>query len=211
MAFERDVLISDVVYGYHKAISVSMDEGGTTIYISSWKDEAESTDPAASPKTTAILMPDTSQSAEQSLLDAETWALDNGYYPEYINEAQAALDEVLPLLTDEQAEQVIGAFPAWAVGIAYEIGYRARYSESLYKCLQAHTSQEGWEPPIATSLWAAIGEPGEIPEWEQPSSTNPYMTGDLVRHVGKMWRSLIDNNVWEPGTPGTETLWEEVA
>ena len=155
-------------------------------------------------------MPDTAQSAEQSLLDAETWALNNGYYPEYIDEAQAALDAVLPILTDEQAEQVPDAFPLWAAGVAYKVGDRIRYTGSLYKCVQAHTSQEGWEPPVATSLWSAIGEPGEIPEWVQPTgSHDAYSKDDLVRHSNKIWRSLVDANVWEPGAPGTETLWAE--
>lgn len=28
---------------------------------------------------------------------------------------------------------------------------------------------------------------------------------------GKTWVSLADNNVWEPGQPGTESLWTEAA
>ena len=210
MAFTRDVLISDIVYGYHKATSISMDKDGTVIYVSSWKNEEESESQFYTGRTTAIPMPDTAQSAEQSLLDAETWALNNGYYPEYIDEAQAALDAVLPILTDEQAEQVPDAFPLWAAGVAYKVGDRIRYTGSLYKCVQAHTSQEGWEPPVATSLWSAIGEPGEIPEWVQPTgSHDAYSKDDLVRHSNKIWRSLVDANVWEPGAPGTETLWAE--
>ena len=132
------------------------------------------------------------------------------YYDEYIDEAQAALDEVLPLLTDEQAEQVPQLFQEWKAGASYTVGYRVRYDGLLYKCLQAHTSQEGWEPPNATSLWARIGE-GDIPEWVQPTSANPYMLGDKVRHVEKIWQSLIDNNVWEPGSIGTESLWSEIS
>jgi hypothetical protein len=31
-----------------------------------------------------------------------------------------------------------------------------------------------------------------------------------VTHNGKTWESLIDNNVWEPGAVGTETLWKEI-
>ena len=45
-----------------------------------------------------------------------------------------------------------------------------------------------------------------IPEWEQPSSVNPYMKGDKVTHNGKTWESSIDNNVWEPSVYG----WVEV-
>jgi hypothetical protein len=51
----------------------------------------------------------------------------------------------------------------------------------------------------------------EVPEWTQPDSTSPYMAGDKVVHNGGVWESLVDNNVWEPGTVGTEALWQEVA
>ena len=36
------------------------------------------------------------------------------------------------------------------------------------------------------------------------------MTGDRVKHNGKTWESLVDNNVWEPGAQGTEALWKVV-
>ena len=70
--------------------------------------------------------------------------------------------------------------------------------------LQAHTSQDGWEPNVAPSLFAKvlIPDPEVIPEWEQPDSTNPYMKGDKVTHNGYTWISDIDNNVWEPGVYG---------
>ena len=83
-----------------------------------------------------------------------------------------------------------------------------RYDEILYKYLQNHTAQASWTPTDAPSLWAKvlIPTPAEIPEWEQPESTNPYMKGDKVKHNGKTWESTIDNNVWEPGVYG----WGEV-
>jgi len=42
--------------------------------------------------------------------------------------------------------------------------------------LLAHTSQEGWMPTAAPSLFAKVLIPDEniIPEWEQPDSTNGY-------------------------------------
>ena len=27
----------------------------------------------------------------------------------------------------------------------------------------------------------------------------------------KTWESLVDNNVWEPGALGTESLWKDVS
>lgn len=86
------------------------------------------------------------------------------------------------------------------------------YNGVLYRCLTAHTSQATWNPADAPSLWAKvlIPNPDVIPAWEQPDSTNPYMLGDKVTHQGKTWQSLVDNNVWEPGATGTESLWKEI-
>jgi len=117
-------------------------------------------------------------------------------------------------LSDEQAVYAPEIFEAWNPnGHAYTAGYKVRYDGVLYKVLQAHTSQPDWRPDAAPSLFARvlIPDPEQIPEWEQPDSTNPYMKHDVVRHNGKTWESQIDNNVWEPGAVGTEALWSEIA
>ena len=122
---------------------------------------------------------------------------------------------LLPNLSDEQALQVPLMFPKWQVGKAYVVGDRVLYLGVLYKILQAHTSQDGWQPDVAPSLFAKNlivkdeqGEQVDIPEWEQPDSTNPYMIGDKVRFEGKVYQSLIDNNVWSP--TDYPQGWEEV-
>ena len=133
-----------------------------------------------------------------------------------LQQAQAirkSMDVAAKALTDEQAASAPMIYRAWSGnGVNYAVGDRVRYGGYVYKCLTAHTSQETWTPTDAPSLWAKvlIPTPGEIPEWEQPGSTNPYMKGDKVKHNGKTWESLIDNNVWEPGATGTESLWAEV-
>lgn len=130
----------------------------------------------------------------------------------YLSSAQklrAAINGAGAMLTDEQALTVPIIFPAWrGDGLSYATGDRVMYGGVLYKCLQAHTSQSTWTPTDAPSLWAKvlIPTPGEIPEWEQPSSTNPYAKGDKVKHNGKTWISNLDGNVWEPGVYG----WTEV-
>lgn len=87
-------------------------------------------------------------------------------------------------------------------------GYRVQHEGLLYKCLQAHTSQADWTPTDAPSLWARmlVPDPDVIPDWEQPSSTNPYMKGDKVRFEGQVWISVIDNNVWPPNIYGWEVV-----
>ena len=113
-------------------------------------------------------------------------------------------------LDDEEAIGVPELFPAWATGVAYEVGDRIQYEGILYRVLIGHTSQDAWKPDDAPSLFARvlIPDPDVIPDWEQPDSTNPYMKGDKVRYDGKVWESTIDNNVWVPGTAG---LWTEIA
>lgn len=111
---------------------------------------------------------------------------------------------------DEQAVEVKDIYPLWSGnGVSYGVGYKVLYQDTLYKCVSAHTSQDDWMPDAAPSLWAKVLNEG-IQEWEQPDSTNPYMQGDKVRHNGQIYESLVDSNVWEPGTAGTESLWKVV-
>jgi chitodextrinase len=45
---------------------------------------------------------------------------------------------------------------AWAPNTAYAIGDTVTYSGVTYKCIQAHTSQIGWEPPNVPALWSVV-------------------------------------------------------
>ena len=110
---------------------------------------------------------------------------------------------------DTTALRMVEFYPEWAAGVTYTAAYKVQRSGKLWRCLQNHTSQDGWEPESAPSLWAKVLIPDEtvVPEWEQPDSTNPYSAGDKVTHNGKTWVSDIDNNVWEPGVYG----WSEVS
>lgn len=130
----------------------------------------------------------------------------------YLNNAKklrAGINSAGALLTDEQALTVLVIYFDWTGDSAdYVVGDRVLYNNVLYKCITSHTSQAAWTPAAAPSLWTKvlIPTPGVIPEWEQPSSTNPYSKGDKVKHNGKTWTSDIDGNVWEPGVYG----WTEV-
>lgn len=128
-------------------------------------------------------------------------------FAEYVDPNAEAIATLLPTITDEQAELVPAIFPAWGTGVAYAIGDRVRYGALLWRCVQAHTSQGGWEPDAAASLWVRTTPEGVIPEWVQPTGGHDaYNRGDRVTHNGKTWESLVDANVWVPGEYG----WEEV-
>lgn len=116
-------------------------------------------------------------------------------------------------MSDYMALQYTELFASWSgEGAAHKAGDRVRYNGTLYKVLQDHISQGDWQPDSTSSLYAKVlTDPGgAILPWEQPDSTNPYMTGDRVTHGGNTWESLVDNNVWEPGVAGTEALWKEI-
>lgn len=112
--------------------------------------------------------------------------------------------------TDEEALDNILAFPKWEVGKEYVKDERIRYENVLYKVLQSHTSQADWTPDVAVSLYVRVSIE-EYPNWVQPTgSHDAYQKGDKVTHNEKHWESLIDANIWEPGTTGTESLWKEI-
>ena len=110
-------------------------------------------------------------------------------------------------LPDEDLAQIVDLWPAWAAGVSYALDEIVRHEGTLYKVVQAHTSQSDWAPPDVPSLFAEITPPGLIAEWVQPTGAqDTYSLGDLVTHVGQTWESTVDNNSWEPGVYG----WVEV-
>ena len=110
-------------------------------------------------------------------------------------------------LTDADAIDVPELFPKWSIK-EYAVGDRVRYEDTLYKCLQAHTSQTDWTPDVAVSLWVRVDDPSiDFPEWRQPvGATDSYSKGSKVSYKGGHFISTVDNNVWAPDVYG----WDEV-
>ena len=124
-----------------------------------------------------------------------------------VHERLTQMDAALATLPDESAVDAMTLFPKWRAGEDYTLNYRLQWKDKLYRVVQPHTSQEGWEPDLTPALFTEIAKPGEIPEWKQPTGAqDAYMTGDKVRHSEKIWISDVDSNVWEPGVFG----WSEV-
>lgn len=123
-------------------------------------------------------------------------------YIENARQLRQRIDTATTYLSDDQAETVTELFPLWEANTAYAIGDRRRYEDLLYRCVQAHTSQVGWEPPIVPALWVRTSTE-EWPEWIQPTGAHDaYNKGDKVTHNGKHWVNDIDANVYEPGIYG---------
>lgn len=119
---------------------------------------------------------------------------------------RAKLDLATTYLDDEQAESVTVLFPTWETNTAYAVGDRRQYDGLLYRCVQAHTSQEDWTPDITPALWVRTWT-DPYPEWIQPTGAHDaYNKGDKCSYKGKHWICTIDGNVYAPDVYG----WEEV-
>lgn len=111
-------------------------------------------------------------------------------------------------IDDVTATEHTDIFSPWVSGMLYSVGVMRQYNNELYRCIQAHTSQDDWAPNVAVSLWSKVGNPNEeYPEWSQPvGAHDSYNIGDKVSHNEKKWVSACNDNVWEPGIYG----WDEV-
>lgn len=71
--------------------------------------------------------------------------------------AFAALCET-QVLDGDTAAQHADVFDLWAAGAAYAVGQLRRdpLTDRLYRCAQAHTSQEGWNPSLTPALWTVV-------------------------------------------------------
>lgn len=83
-------------------------------------------------------------------------------------------------LTDAQAITVKAIYPEYDPnGVLYPSYYKVQHNGDLYKCLQEHTSQPGWEPGVAPSLWVLV-ETGE----QAGTLEDPIPVPDTVTTAG---------------------------
>ena len=116
----------------------------------------------------------------------------------------AALVKLRESATDEQALPVQALYPAWRSGVDYVAGQRVLHGGTLYKCVQAHTSQADWTPEATPALWVVVSIE-EYPEWVQPTGAHDaYNTGDKVSYHGKHYVCTIDANTYAPDVYGWE-------
>lgn len=59
---------------------------------------------------------------------------------------------------DNTALRMLEFYPEWAADMAYSVGFKVRRDGKLWRVVQAHTSQTGWEPENAASLFEQINE-----------------------------------------------------
>ena len=68
------------------------------------------------------------------------------------------IEQLAVTLDDETALTGVELFPRWTIDRAYVVGDKVQRNGKLWRCIQAHTSQTGWEPENVASLWTEICE-----------------------------------------------------
>ncbi len=120
------------------------------------------------------------------------------------------IEEAAVSLPDADALTAPEMFPHWKAGIQVTVNERLYYESKLYRVVQAHTTQAGWEPDKTPALFTEVPKPGEIPVWKQPTGAqDAYMTGDKVHYPAKedpVYVSTVDNNTWAPNVYGWELV-----
>lgn len=110
----------------------------------------------------------------------------------------------------ELVAEVSAVFNDWRTSTVYRAGVVVADDGTLWRCVQAHTSQDDWRPSGTPALWTPLRKTAgpAVDEWRQPvGAHDAYGVGARVTHNGQMWESTAAANVWEPGVYG----WEAVA
>lgn len=142
--------------------------------------------------------------AKEAAEEAKQIAESAGADPAVEAFARIAIKPMAATMTDEQVISVSTLWPEWSAdSVSYKVDDVVQHADHLWRCEQAHTSQESWTPDAAPSLWSQIDIAGDgVDVWTQPTGAhNAYNVGDRVHYPtasDPIYVSTIDGNVWSP-------------
>lgn len=97
-------------------------------------------------------------------------------------------------IDDNTALRMVAFYPEWAENTEYTAEYKVQRNGKLWRCIQAHTSQAGWEPENAASLWTEICEShaGTLEDPIPYSGNMALESGKYYMQDGKIYRCIRD-------------------
>ena len=113
------------------------------------------------------------------------------------------LDALVGLVMEQEPDVLTELLDPWTIGTYYRIGEYFVYNGTLYRTLQAHTSQADWLPDRTPSLYVLANntsiDPVDITDWVRPTGAHDaYLIGDKVRFEDKFYESLLNGNTYSP-------------
>lgn len=115
---------------------------------------------------------------------------------------RALIEAAVSSLSDADALDGVELYPLYEVGKNYAQGDRFNFEGTLYKVIQAHTSQADWVPDSTPALYVEVAPEGEIYVWKRPTGAHDaYNQGDKVYYPekpGNIYRCLFNGNIYSP-------------
>lgn len=114
-----------------------------------------------------------------------------------VAQLRALIERSVQTLPDEAAVKGVRLHPVWQAGTVCPEGYRVRFSGRLFKALQAHTAQAGWEPVNAPSLWTEICEShsGTLEDAIPYNGNMALMAGLYYSQDGMVYHCVRDTEI----------------
>ena len=109
---------------------------------------------------------------------------------------ESARTSFLAELDDTQAAKLTLCYDPWKTDTAYKVGDRVLCDGKLWKCRQAHTSQENWKPSINTaSLWEVINveNAGTLEDPIPYDQTMTVFNGKYYLEEGIIYKCIRDS------------------
>ena len=118
-----------------------------------------------------------------------------------MQQLRAALMDFAADVPNDKAVKYPMLFEPWEAGKAYAADDRRQYADRLWKCLQAHTSQDDWTPDATAALWVEVAAPGEYREIKENMLSTEAFAKDEIgwwQTKDNLYKSKIANNVYTP-------------
>lgn len=80
---------------------------------------------------------------------------------------------------------MVSAYDEWTTGVTYQIDDIVTYQGTDYICIQSHTSQAGWTPPVVPALWNVYEAPNNNGTWQVGIY---YEVGDIVTYEEQQYK-----------------------
>ncbi len=114
-------------------------------------------------------------------------------------------------ITDEELLRVAPALETrtWQAGLRVEVGDVYAFGVFLWRCLQSHVAQCGWEPPKVSALWRKVEKTGAVRIWDTDID---YVVNDAVFYPDAEGNQYIcqqghtSQAGWEPSN--VPALWQ---
>lgn len=131
--------------------------GETEEVVNEWDNSAYSLSGAITDHRDSTVTVKMGKPTESELSEATVTALvGQSITPQRAARLRPMIEAAATSLPDSDAATAVELFPKWVYPVSYIEGNRVSDGGKLYKCQQAHTSQEGWKPSTTPALWVVI-------------------------------------------------------